>query len=458
VHVILPIAALLSLLLGGFGVAVFLAPRSRSMGTVEVLSLSFLFGAGFTSLACFCTSLFYRGPMLLWIVSVGSGALGAAGVRAVLQDRSRLRLSLPSDARIIGFSAILAAQTALIVWLVMQSTLGWDGLLVWEFKARLAYLDGGGVPIGYYSDPTRAWTHPEYPLLLPLTEAWLYAWIGEPHQGYARIIFALFYIVAVGLLYGGASRLSGHSWRGLLAAFLLFFVPMAVVPEGSAASGYADFPVAVLYLGSAIYVAEYLQSGERGALALAGALMALLPWTKQEGIILLLCAAALIIAQGVRSRALWPTCRAILPGALVFVAWQTFLAQVSAPQLRDFETVSATALWANLGRIPHVTQWLLVEFINSERWTLLWPALGLALLFILATARKPGYLALGAAAVLPLLLYLPMYVFSTYSQFLGHMEYSLPRLMLSPSLIALVVIALAVPARPRRGPDNLRDQ
>jgi len=458
VHVILPLAALLALLMGGLGVTVSLAPRSRSMGTLEVLSLSFLFGAGFVSLASFCTSLFYRGPMLLWVVSAACVALGAAGVWAILRDRSRLRLSLPSDVRTIVFSAILAAQIAVVVWVALHETLGWDGLAIWELKARLACLEGGGVPIGYFSDPTRAWSHPAYPLLVPLTESWLCAWLGGPHQGYAKIIFALFYTVALGLLYSGASRLSGHTWRGLVPGFLLFFVPVAVVGEGSATSGYADFPLAVFYLGSAIYVAEYVETGERGALALAGALAALLPWVKQEGIILWLCVAAPIIVKGIRSRALWPTFTAILPGPLFFLGWRTFLAAVSAPQLRDFESLSATNLWLNLGRTLQLAHWLVVEFIDSQTWSLLWPTLGLALVFILARRRTPGYMALTVTAVLPLLLYPPIYVFSAYAQFLGHVENSLPRLMLSPSLVALVVIALAVPARPRRGPDNLRDQ
>jgi hypothetical protein len=427
------------------------------MGAIELLSLSFLLGAGFVSLASFGAGLFFRGPALRWVVSGGCVASGAAGIWAIRRHRSRLTLSLPSDIRTMVFTVILAAQIAVVVWVALHETLGWDGLVVWELKARLASLEGGSVPISYFSDPTRGWSHPEYPLLLPLTESWLYAWLGGPHQGYAKIIFALFCSVALGLLYSGASRLSGHTWRGLVPGLLLFFVPMAVVGEGSATSGYADFPLAVFYLGSAIYLAEYLETGERGALALAGALAALLPWVKQEGVILWLCAAVLIIAKGIRSRALWPTFTAILPGALLFLGWRTFLAQVSAPQLRDFESLSATNLWLNLGRIRDLAQWLLVEFTNSERWSLLWPALGLALIFILACARRPGYVALGAAAVLPLLLYPPMYVFSGYSQFLGHVENSLPRLMLSPSLVALVVIALAVPARARRGPDNLHD-
>ena len=456
-HVILPIAALLVLLLAGFGVAMSLAPRSRTMGTVEVLSVSFLFGAGFVSLASFCTSLFHRGPMLVWVVSAGCVALGAAGVWAVVRDRSRLRLSLPSDVRTIVFSAILATQILVVVWVALHETLGWDGLVIWEFKARLAYLGGGSLPVGYFSDPTRGWSHPEYPQLLPLTESWLYAWLGGPHQGYAKIIFALFYTVALGLLYSGASRLGGHSWRGLVAGFLLFFLPMAVIGEGSATSGYADFPLAVFYLGSAIYLAEYVETGERGALALAGALAALLPWVKQEGMILWLCVAAPIIVNGIRSRALWPTLTAILPGPLVFLGWRTFLAQVSAPQLRDFESLSATNLWLNLGRIRDLAQWLAVEFVDSDSWSLLWPTLGLALLFILARRSRPGYMALTATALLPLLLYPPIYVFSGYSPFLGHVESSLPRLMLHAAPVAVMVIALAVPARPMRAHQNAHD-
>lgn len=455
--VLLPVAALLVLLLAGFGAALTLGPRGRSMGAIELLSLSFLLGAGFVSLASFGAGLFFGGAALRWVVSGGCVALGAAGIWAIRRHRSRLTLSLPSDIRAVVFSAILLGQIGLLVWLSLHETLGWDGLVVWELKARVACLEGGSVPVSYFSDPTRAWSHPEYPLLLPLTESWLYAWLGGPHQGYAKIIFALFYTVALGLLYSGASRLSGHTWRGLVPGLLLFFVPMAVVGEGSATSGYADFPLAMFYLGSAIYVAEYLETGERGALALAGALAALLPWVKQEGIILWLCTAAPIIAKGVRSRALRPTFTAIVPGALVFLGWRTFLAEVSAPQLREFESLGATTLWLNLGRIRDLAQWLPVEFTNSERWSLLWPTLGLALLFILARGSKPGYVALGATAVLPLLLYTPIYIFSGYSQFLGHVANSLPRLMLHPSLVALVVIALAIPARPRRAPHNLRD-
>jgi hypothetical protein len=450
-HVILPIVAVLALLMAGFGIAVSLAPRSRSMGMLEALSLSFLLGAGFVSLASFSTSLFYRGPMLVWVVSSSSVALGIAGMLALLRDPSRLRLSFPSDVRTIVFSTILAVQTAVVMWVALHETLGWDGLVVWELKARLAYLQGGAVPTSYFSDPTRAWSHPEYPLLLPLTESWFYVGLGGPHQGYAKIILALFYPVAIGMLYSGASRLGGRSWRGLLAGFLLFFIPTAVVGEGSATSGYADFPLAVFYLGSAVYATEYLQSGEKGALALAGVLAAFLPWTKQEGIILWLCAAALIIAAGARSQALRPALTAILPGLLVFLGWRAFLASVNAPQLRDFEPLSVTTLWSNLGRLQYLAQWLLVEFTNSERWSLLWPALGLALLFMLARRRKPAYGTLAAAAVLPLLLYPLIYVFSAYSPFLGHVENSLPRLMLHASLVALMVIALAVPARRRQG-------
>jgi hypothetical protein len=456
-HVILPLVAAVLLFVGGFGIAVTLAPRSRSMGILEVLSLSFLLGAGFVSLACFCTSLFYCSPMLVWVVSGSSVALGVAGVLAVLRHPSRFRLSLPSDVRTIVFSAILAVQIAVVMWVALHETLGWDGLVVWEFKARLAYLQGGSVPTSYFSDPTRAWSHPEYPLLLPLTENWLYLWLGGPHQGYAKIIPALFYPVAIGMLYSGASRLSGQSWRGLLAGFLLFFVPTAVVGEGSATSGYADFPLAVFYLASAVYVTEYLQSGEKGALALAGVLAAFLPWTKQEGIILWLCIAALITAKGLRSRVSRPTLIAILPGLLVFLAWRAFLAAVGAPLLRDFAPLSVTTLWSNLGRLWSLAQWLPAEFTNSERWSLLWPALGLALFFLLARRRKRAYGTLVATAVLPLLLYPSIYVFSAYSPFLGHVENSLPRLMLHASLVALMIIALAVPALRRQALPNLRD-
>jgi hypothetical protein len=45
-----------------------------------------------------------------------------------------------------------------------------------------------------------------------------------------------------------------------------------VVGAGSAASGYADFPLAVVYLGAVVYLADYALTHEPASLRLAAAL------------------------------------------------------------------------------------------------------------------------------------------------------------------------------------------
>ena len=141
--------------------------------------------------------------------------------------------------RISGI-VLLGVLTGLLTWFTFRQSLGWDGLFVWEFKARLAAISGGSIPQTYYQDPARAWSHPDYPLLLPLSEAWIYMWLDRPDQHLVKILFPLFYVAMVGLLFRGATAFGGCSRQGMIAAVLVFAVPAAMLGEG-ASSGMQIF-------------------------------------------------------------------------------------------------------------------------------------------------------------------------------------------------------------------------
>jgi hypothetical protein len=63
-------------------------------------------------------------------------------------------------------------QAAIVIWWSLNRPLGHDGFAIWDLKARIAYLNGGAIPLSYFFDSTRIWSHPEYPLCLPLVQAW----------------------------------------------------------------------------------------------------------------------------------------------------------------------------------------------------------------------------------------------------------------------------------------------
>src|SRR5262249_7335338 len=147
------------------------------------------------------------------------------------------------------------------------------------------------------------------------------------------------------------------------------------------------------YLGAAIYLLDYGQTGSRASVRLAGLLGGCLPWVKQEGWVLWLCLLLLASWATLRRRdrgtrrswgALLPL---VLPGGLVLIGWQLFVRGLGAPSEFDFLPLTAATLASNLGRAPTIAAALAGELANSTRWSVLWPALAAALWALAADYR-----------------------------------------------------------------------
>jgi hypothetical protein len=411
VELLLFALALLLLLVAGGGAVWLIAPRGRKVSVVEGLSLALPVGAMIVSLASFGLGFWLSGKALRWAVGALCLALAVAGI--VRKQPAAMKLSWPrpagrGDYLLLG---VLLIQISFIVWLSLRTTLGWDGLLVWEIKAHLACLSGGVIPPRYFSDPSRIWTHPEYPLWLPLTESWFYGWLGECHQGLVKLIFPLLYLAAAGLLYTSGARIGGQRRQGWLAALLLFFIPLVLVREGSLTSGYADFPLAVCYLAAVIQVAEYWRTGAVDALRWMGASSAALPWIKQEGAILWLCLVVLVAIKAVPRKQAGALLLAALPGAVVLAGWMIFVRVMKAPAGQDYLPFDFSTLWSNLDRAPVIFQAVLRESVNWRNWGLLWPAMLLALPVLKVKRYRQPVVVLWCAVLLPAMCYLGPFFF-----------------------------------------------
>src|SRR5207249_2592857 len=142
-----------------------------------------------------------------------------------------------------------SGAVSLLVWLCGTFCSG----LILQMVVTIACL-ALGISGSYYSDPGRAFSHPEYPLGIPFTELWLYLWMGEPHQFWVKTIFPLFYAAGALLLALFVTRLSTKRWPGLIVATLLAFVPFLSASPGGIIVGYVDFPMSVFYLAALGYL------------------------------------------------------------------------------------------------------------------------------------------------------------------------------------------------------------
>lgn len=438
--------SLLLLLSAGLGTSLLLLPK-RSTSAAELFALSFLFGSTIISLSSFLLGFLVSGLWLRGSLTFLCVAIGLIGIR-----RRNLKLhpdNLSSSKK--WWLALATVEVAVVAWLSSVRVLGWDGLFNFEIKARLAFLNGGVLPLEYFSDPSRTWTLQSYPLLLPMTESWLYLWLRRADQHLIKLLFPFFFAAALCLFSAGNRIFDLRSWQKFVPLLLVFTMPSLLIGDGSASSGYADFPLAVFYLASVIYLAEFWRTGEFSALRLAGALAGAGCWLKQEGALLWFCVVILATIKLIQIRADWrkwtELAKAAIPGLLIILGWQAFVRLVSLPGINQFSPLSFATLRSNLWRVPIIAEAVFRELTNWRHWGALW-LIALAATVWLFWRRNQSEALLPFAVLLPLAFYCSVYVFSLWPSFITHLESSFPRLLIHLSLVAVWCFAVAAQPTP----------
>lgn len=443
------------LLLGG-GISALLLARKGVINLAEWLCLSWLLGVCGISFLLWLGGMFLDGAALQSFVGAIAILFAILGYGALVRFRPAVRIPKARGFGEWALVAILTIQIGVIFWIGSKRPLGWDGLLVWEIKARYAFLNGGVLPGSYFQGIGRSFSHPEYPLAIPFTQLWLYLWLGEANQFLARTIFPIFYCVGSVLLALLGKRLTNRRSIGLFLAVALFFIPQASFSTGSAIVGYADFPLAIYYLATVGYLLCALREDDCGVSApIFAACLACLPWIKKEGVILWALAAfaagLLVLVGRLPRRCLF----ALFPGLVVAASWRLFLHAVHLALVSDFLPINRETFPANLVRLPSIYEVIFAEISTRQNWGFFWGVSALAILFLGFRWRYLTERLLVIFAVTPLVLYSGIYVLSAWEHYLDHVASSAPRLLLQlvPVLLLGIGVALAEVAstRSRRG-------
>lgn len=252
-----------------------------------------------------CTLLFWLiGPVRAAFLALQIASLAALSLLGWRQRKSlasplRGVLALrpiPAKELLVWPPLVLVAGAA--VWMAWRLFLlaphgGWDAWAIWNLKAR--FLARAGVQA--MSHPDLAWSHPDYPLLLPSLVASLWVLAGK-ESTVAPAMVACGLLIGLGLVTGCAVGLLRGRAHGLLAAALVWGTP-SVITQG--VSQYADLPLS-FFITSALAVALAFQATERklSLVGLAGLLAGGAAWTKNEGLVFLLVFVVVLFACHVR--------------------------------------------------------------------------------------------------------------------------------------------------------------
>jgi len=199
---------------------------------------------------------------------------------------------------------------------------GWDAAAIWNLRARFLYRGG----LDWHDSFTElvAWSHPDYPLLVPAFIAGAWKLLGSATQAVPIALACFFSFGLAGLITACLATLRGTG-QGLLAGVVLAATPVIYV---QGAIQCADVPVGFFILATlaAMAMAEHFR--ESSYAVLAGGSAAFAAWTKNEGLLWLLAflLARLIVA---RRRLLAPFLAGAIPVLAVILLFKARVATSS---------------------------------------------------------------------------------------------------------------------------------
>ncbi|HKQ49825.1 MAG TPA: hypothetical protein VJZ71_17255 [Phycisphaerae bacterium] len=295
-------------------------------------------GLGLASSSYFLWRVFFGDTGGTYQITESAIYLIAAGVlwckkgpRMVADEPPSLAASLVLR-RIVQISCLLGIPVcvaALIIMLLAAPHGEWDGWAIWNMRAR--FLFRGGEHWRDAFDPRLSWSHPDYPLLLPGAIARSWAYVGRESTVVPATIAILFALATAGLVAGVIAKLRGAT-TGLLAGLVLLSTDYYL---RHGAYQYADTPLSFFILATLALTFLHARrpDQEPGLLALAGLCAACAAWTKNEGLLFLLCwVVALWLARilpgprGSRGRLLLAWIAGLVPIAAIIIYFKVTLA------------------------------------------------------------------------------------------------------------------------------------
>jgi hypothetical protein len=437
----LSLIALLIASMGGAGMIFLLAPSRWRESPCGFVGAAMVVGAGIISLSSFCFGFVIQGVLLRWIVTLACLALFALGLVRCLKQADtthRFRVNLVQ----VLLAMLVIGQLSFLTWLCLyKSNLGWDGVFVWEAKANIAFRHNGAIPLQYFTGGYEI-SHVAYPLFLSLLQLWIYEWLGHIDQSMIMLIGPYLYLAAVLLLIGSAKRATNSPWVAIIAVLLFGLVPICLLGYGGVASGYADVPLAVVWLCALVHSVEYWKTGTLSAARLTGVSAMFLPFVKNDGVIALLCIALTILPRVIQERNWKAAAWMMTPGFGVLFGWH-MLIRLSHVKEGDLVPFTLANLLAHLNRTGTLIRLTIQELVTWDHWSILWPAAIIAGVLLISRTRVVTWFPLVLNALLPLILYPCVFFFSAWVPFEAHVGVALPRLFIHNTPAAILLLSVA---------------
>ncbi len=321
-------------------------------------------------------------------------------------------LSLPEILLALGisFQALLTFFRAFL-----KPIESFDSVAMYAMRAKIVFM-GGGIPPNFFSEMAPSMPNPDYPLLLPLAEAWTYIFMGGINDLLVKALFPLYFICLL-----VASFFLMRRFISRKGAFIFTFA-ISSVPQLAAfgAVGYADVVLTYYYTIGAGCL--FLWGRERRArdIIIAGLFLGFAIFTKNEGMAMFLASLiclGLYLFTDARISSLRTLFKA-LPFVLIvlIIAGPWLVARdhydLKNNLLRPDKTGSnllATA-YENLDRSIVILYEYQKQFFGPKKWNIIWIIALVLFALNIKAAFSGGLKYITLSIILILMFYASVYI------------------------------------------------
>jgi hypothetical protein len=434
-------------MLTGYGV---LGCLRMSLTRIERFAMAAILGPGIFGLCLIFLSMLGVRPARGEIVLLGAAfaVIAAAGWMAggypkplPLSPQRIPRWAFLLCPLFVGYGLYAVATDVLVF-----PTLEWDAFAIWQLKAKVL----ASAPLvprpSYFHDVRLSFSHLRYPVLWPMICAGVHAANQSLREGLGKLPAYLFYIGMGASIYGLLRRYRGPA-PAIIAASLVLTMPVVYRYGGS---GTAEMALTAFYAASIICILRWQERQRWNDLVLAALFSAAMAWTKNEGQVLALINALVILALTPNPRSRRNLLAVLAFAAIVFLLFLPWLLYIR-PLPRSDEDYAGHLnfheIVTHADRLPAIALAMARELILFKDWGIFWILLIALALLQRSQTNSRTILTLWVLLALQLLVYFPPYMVTNWD-----LDQLLPatvdRLFMHMMPVAALLIGLLWPQAP----------
>lgn len=389
---------------------------------LEKLGLSYLFGIGTVTIEMFAMSFFKIEFTKLTILVPW---IAIIAVRLLLKsppvEKEEAERAHRRDKTFPGnmFLWLISLQVLYNFFRALVKPVeSYDACAIYGLKAKIIYFAHSLGPDFFRKVANNfQGAHPDYPLLVPLAQSWVYTFLGGFNDILVKAIFPCFYLAFIFVFYAVIKRITNNRTLSLVFTFML-----ASVKQFSDYSTICntDLVLGVYFGVCVLYLYQWFNNKkDKWFLAISLASSVFCVWTKNEGALLVLIVLFILglnAVLGIKTAGFKETlpffCYGFIALGFIFL-WQLYKSRNGLVNENfNLSMISIGNFMAGLNKIPIVIYGYQKEIFGFKKWNLFW-----IMLLIIASSQFKNIFVKNIKYVVFIILlfafgYTAMYIFS----------------------------------------------